>query len=248
MENSQNIIRKSFIGYKKKHVDLYLKSSLEEENKKISEIKDKINEILKLNEELSIEVENIKLDREINGKTEDYKDFLMKRLENIQEFMNTHGQKEIKYLKEDVKNKEVAIEKEIQQLNRFFKNIQNNLDILIKTVVIKHEGEIEEGKESSFRVIPYKARSTNRKMLQNDNEPEKMLLAQNDIIRDFNDVDEIRDKLILGKLAGEDLITEEGKKIILKDSIITEELLQRAEDAGKLSELIIKMATPEDEK
>ncbi|HOV79226.1 MAG TPA: hypothetical protein PK728_03905 [Bacillota bacterium] len=54
----------------------------------------------------------------------------------------------------------------------------------------------------------------------------------------------IRHKYVVGKLAGEDLLDGSGKVIILKNELITPEVVERAEAEGKLPELIINMVIP----
>jgi hypothetical protein len=54
-----------------------------------------------------------------------------------------------------------------------------------------------------------------------------------------------RRKFMLGKWVGEDLLDEQGGVMIPKNTVITEEVIHRAEQAGKLAELIISMKLPE---
>lgn len=54
----------------------------------------------------------------------------------------------------------------------------------------------------------------------------------------------IRHKYVVGKLAGEDLLDSGGKVIILKNELITPEVVEKAEMEGKLPELIINMVIP----
>lgn len=56
------------------------------------------------------------------------------------------------------------------------------------------------------------------------------------------DINRIRNKYLIGKLAGEDLVDSKGNIIVSKDSIITEEIIIRAEKEGKLPKLIVNMA------
>jgi hypothetical protein len=55
------------------------------------------------------------------------------------------------------------------------------------------------------------------------------------------DVDQIRSKYLIGKIAGKDLIDSTGNMIIAKNSIITEETISKAGREGKLPELIVNM-------
>ena len=58
------------------------------------------------------------------------------------------------------------------------------------------------------------------------------------------EIEHIRHKYIVGKLAGEDLLDSEGRVIISKNSTITAEVIAKAEMEGKLSELIVNMILP----
>jgi hypothetical protein len=49
---------------------------------------------------------------------------------------------------------------------------------------------------------------------------------------------------IVGKKVGKDLYDKTGTMIAAAGGFITEEIIEKAESAGKLSELIINMAIP----
>ena len=51
----------------------------------------------------------------------------------------------------------------------------------------------------------------------------------------------IRERYIVGKKAGENLLDRYGKAIITKNSIITSEVVRKADEEGKLAELIVHM-------
>ncbi len=53
-----------------------------------------------------------------------------------------------------------------------------------------------------------------------------------------------RFKYIAGKLAGKDLIGNNGEAIITKGATITKEIISKAETEGKLPELIVNMVLP----
>jgi hypothetical protein len=54
----------------------------------------------------------------------------------------------------------------------------------------------------------------------------------------------VRNKYLVGKIAGDDLIARDGSLIISKNSVISAETVKRAEEEGKLAELIINMVLP----
>ncbi|RNC62980.1 MAG: hypothetical protein AWM53_01703 [Candidatus Dichloromethanomonas elyunquensis] len=67
---------------------------------------------------------------------------------------------------------------------------------------------------------------------------EKHNAAQDDLLAE---IDLIRYKYILGKIAGEDLKDNSGAMIIKKGETITSEIVERAQRGNKLSDLIINM-------
>lgn len=58
------------------------------------------------------------------------------------------------------------------------------------------------------------------------------------------DINQVRNKYLVGKVAGEDLLAKNGSVIIAKNGVITAETVRRAEEEGKLAELIINMILP----
>lgn len=58
------------------------------------------------------------------------------------------------------------------------------------------------------------------------------------------EINTIRYKYIVGKIAGENLLGSDGKLIIAKNSVITAEIVDSAEKQGKLPELIVNMNMP----
>ncbi|MCM8710207.1 hypothetical protein M2651_04095 [Clostridium sp. SYSU_GA19001] len=62
------------------------------------------------------------------------------------------------------------------------------------------------------------------------------------IAEDFNN---IRYKYLVGKIAGEDLFDKNNNVIISKNSIITADVVNKAENEGKLAQLIVNMILPD---
>ncbi|MBP1961791.1 hypothetical protein [Paenibacillus aceris] len=54
----------------------------------------------------------------------------------------------------------------------------------------------------------------------------------------------IKQNYIVGKLAGENLIDRQGRLIVAKQAVITEDVIRRAQREGKLAELIVNMTIP----
>jgi hypothetical protein len=66
--------------------------------------------------------------------------------------------------------------------------------------------------------------------------------------RDSNHTDPeiqaLKNRYIVGKLSGEDILDRQGKVIVAKNSVITEAAMLLAEREGKLVELILNMIIP----
>ena len=62
-----------------------------------------------------------------------------------------------------------------------------------------------------------------------------------------NRIENIRLKYLVGKIVGEDLMDNKGIVIVSKNVMITEEVINIADEQGKLSELILNMIFPEAE-
>lgn len=58
------------------------------------------------------------------------------------------------------------------------------------------------------------------------------------------EINSVRHKYVVGKLAGEDLLDNSGEVIIHKNELITPEIMESAEQEGKLAELIVNMVIP----
>ena len=54
----------------------------------------------------------------------------------------------------------------------------------------------------------------------------------------------IRNRYIVGKIAGEDLHDADGRLIVAKSGLITAEIVDLAEKAGRLPDLIVNMKIP----
>jgi hypothetical protein len=60
--------------------------------------------------------------------------------------------------------------------------------------------------------------------------------------KDFNN---LRYKYLIGNIAGEDLFDKNNNLIISRNSVINSEVVAKAENAGKLAELIVNMILPD---
>lgn len=60
-----------------------------------------------------------------------------------------------------------------------------------------------------------------------------------------NEINNLRNKYLIGKMAGADILDKNGQTLISKNTLITEEIVDKVESEGKLAELIVNMTIPE---
>lgn len=63
-------------------------------------------------------------------------------------------------------------------------------------------------------------------------------------IEESTEIEKIKRNYIVGKLAGDHLLDSRGRLIIAKDAVIQEDTIKRAQQEGKLAELIVNMVLP----
>jgi DivIVA domain-containing protein len=220
----------SFRGYDKAQVDRYIRKLYEDGESILAEAKRKADEIASKNESMRQEIEELTADQESLRRSEEFSAFLEDRLERTRGIMKADAEDEVRTIESASLEKIETLEAEIADLKQYFKKVQENFNILLHTVIEPSPvNAITE--KNGFKVIQYDRRSSHhRKMLQNGNEPEKPKYSVG--------------THIIGKKVGKDLADKAGSLIASKDEFITEDIIERAENAGKLSELIINMAIP----
>ncbi|MHC1719622.1 MAG: hypothetical protein AB9844_02835 [Clostridiaceae bacterium] len=225
MSSDGNVFQSNFRGYDKTEVVEHLKKLYGEGEKTIAELNRKIDDISYKNDRIKKEIEKIKQENSTVGRSKDFLDFLEFRLKNIQEFMNADAENEMKTIESASLDKDRSLDEEINDLKKYFGKIQDNFNILIKTVLEPRPVSENNG----FKVIQYTGKIERKKMLENDNTDTPKVTI---------------DTHIIGKSSGKDIKDRSGDLIVAKGEIITEEIIEKADDAGKLSELIINMAIP----
>jgi len=225
MSSDGNIFQSSFRGYDKTEVVEHLKKLYGEGERTIAELNRKIEDISYKNNKIKEEIERIKQENSTLGRSSEFLDFLESRLKNVRESMDADAQNEIRTIESAFLDKEKALDEDIVDLKKYFGKIQDNFNILIKTVLEPRPVSEKNG----FKVIQYTGKIERKKMLENDNtETPKVTI----------------DTHIIGKTSGKDIKTRSGDLIVAKGDKITEEIIEKADNAGKLSELIINMAIP----
>ncbi|MDP4084994.1 MAG: hypothetical protein Q8934_10325 [Bacillota bacterium] len=88
--------------------------------------------------------------------------------------------------------------------------------------------------------------SSGKQENQSNNENTNVLTEQQIVKSQLDDelveqIDSIKSQYIVGKMAGVDLLDLDGHLIVSKSSFITQEIVEKANQAGKLAELIVNM-------
>ncbi len=111
---------------------------------------------------------------------------------------------------------------------------------VINEVATTHEESI---KAPQYQAPPSPAVSTAKTLAENvrTDAPDDSFGRSPAISAEINN---IRHKYIVGKIAGESLIANDGSVIIAQNQIITAEIVARAEAEGRLPELIVNMILP----
>jgi DivIVA domain-containing protein len=229
MAPESNIFQTSFRGYDKAQVDSYIRKLMDEGENALEEIDRKADDIASKNESMRQEILELEAEQASQVRSKEFAEFLEERLERARGIMKADAEDEIKVIESASLEKIETLEAEIVDLKDYFKKVQENFNILLHTVIEPSPvNAITE--KNGFKVIQYDRRSSHKKMLHNGNSPEKPKYSVG--------------THILGKIVGRDLVDKAGSLIASKGEVISEEIVEKAENAGKLSELIINMAIP----
>jgi hypothetical protein len=228
MAEESNIFQTTFRGYDKAAVERHFRKLSEDGESFIAEISRKTEEILLKNESIRQDIARLVLEQEEQRSSEEFKDFLQGRLDRVRLMMSTDAEDEIRTIESASLNKLETLDAEIEDLKNYFRKVRENFNILLNTVIEpSHVNAITE--RNGFKVIQYDRRSGQKKMLQNGNaSTPKITLGTH----------------IVGKKVGKDLYDKTETMIAAVGDVITDEIIEKASSAGKLSELIINMAIP----
>lgn len=192
----------------------------------------------------------------------------IKGLEEISKAKLVEYDKEIERLSGEIKDKQEQLNflirrasKQKQAKSISHEDSRKNREIPVKNTAEKHEGYRRTGGASFWdddlgEETSLSREDASRDMVSNgggkgkfnegyDREevrmPARELAGSPALSADIN---QVRNKYLVGKVAGEDLMAKDGSVIITKGSIISVETVMRAEEEGKLAELIINMVLP----
>lgn len=168
--------------------------------------------------------------------------------------MDTLPAEEIKLsqlLEEHELNEEIAATQERAVLEEEVSNNKQDINInemdkqksgqgqLFNESLSEKQGSVEDNDDKKTAGLP--GAGENRQVLEQKDNPQENQQKSPAIAEEIKN---IRYKYIVGKIAGEDLVADDDSIIIAKKELITEATIEKAENAGKLAELIVNMQLP----
>jgi hypothetical protein len=254
-EQSYNFGTKLF-GWDKQEVNNYVVKTGIDNEKKLEQIKGQIESLEKKNEELILEISNLKHDINFKMKSDDFMNFARSKFEKWMSLVNEVAQEEADQIAATAEKQEKVYDIKIEEFNNIIKNTQEELNSLLKNLLQKNENlsenlkEFIEKKEShegdEDLILPNGINYDNLQESKLKNNP--VDFKKNDTANSINierDKRDIRSKYLFGKLVGEDILDSNNNIIIPKSTIITSEIIEKTEKEGKLSDLIINMIIPD---
>lgn len=252
-DNSLNIISSNLTLEKDLEIDEINKFDINTSNEEISEVNEEIEEVNQEDSDLTREINEDTLDLIKENSNENIDNLI-----NDEIYFDHLNDEEINVTFEE---KNALIEN--QQLNdgiteKDFWGEEFN-DSLLETSIVEKgygnevidelnnienlniESDYTKDEEKTETVIK-DVKTIDKKEENDDLSTEKKGQASNAI---DGEIQNIRRKYIVGKIAGDDLLDRNGNLIIKKNDIITIETVQLAEREGKLANLIVDMKLPE---
>jgi hypothetical protein len=337
MTNASKRISTSLFGYDKNQVKEYIEELHIVHDKRIEEVRNRVNLVKSENEKLAQEMEKLTEELHTQLKPDEFMEFALGRFHEWKDLVGETARDEAQEINIIMENQRKAFEKKIQEVDDDINVMQNQLDILLKNVLIKNENlsenvkmfigdklyseyntcsaynqnkevanlnsdnsvddttyekeistekiksniseviegeaiieprgfwgdEIEELSEDSAGYSNFESNnSVNDNKINMDNRPvaQDILPEEDKVVKDkeqvesmkrseskaiASEINQIRSKYLVGKIAGEDLYDRNNKIIIYKNSVITSEVIEMAEREGKLADLIVNMYLPE---
>lgn len=141
--------------------------------------------------------------------------------------------------KVSIEIEEPILKKELQNESKYGVKLLKEEEIrsVFNEEIKENETNLLEGTEfleSSIRKFQEEIRN-------NKDQVEKMEI--NKVVS--NEISNLRNKYLIGKMAGADILDKNGQTLVSKNTLITAETVDRVESEGKLAELIVNMTIPE---
>lgn len=170
---------------------------------------------------------------------------------NLQPSLTDTIEKELSPLQ----NQELLQAETVEEAGSFWGNIESDgVDTQNDALLLSDDLFISIDKEFNQNTMKNVSSSQN-KQFEKDTTTESIDTKQmnESVVKEegFNDlieqIDSIKSQYIVGKVAGSDLFDNQGTLIIANSSLITREVVEKANRAGKLAELIVNMKIAESE-
>lgn len=170
---------------------------------------------------------------------------------NLQPSLTDTIEKELSPLQ----NQELLQAETVEEADSFWGNIESDgVDTQNDALLLSDDLFISIDKEFNQNTMKNVSSSQN-KQFEKDTTTESIDTKQmnESVVKEegFNDlieqIDSIKSQYIVGKVAGSDLFDNQGTLIIANSSLITREVVEKANRAGKLAELIVNMKIAESE-
>lgn len=252
MGNSKDKFKIGLFGFNKKQVDDHIKNITLIHKEKIEELKYKLLSINDENQKFSEEIKALKEEMKMNMKSEKLMKFALKKAEELVPLIHKTSNDEISKITLLGEKREAIFNEKIKEYNNIIKSTQEQLNFLLKKelekseslsqnvkkfIKNKYQSDSISGSELSISIEPSEIEYSDSQHTDETINPKGEDLPEN-LEEDAN---LIRNKYLIGKISGEDLIDNKGNIIVSKDSIITEAIINKAEKEQKLAELIVNM-------
>lgn len=139
MSKVRKKIAVQLLGLKKSEVDTHIQNLMDINNRRLSEIKEKI-QILKVeNEKLSKELNDLTEEMSAQKKSQKIINFGLKKSEQIALLINKVAKEEEESLSSEWKKRECEIDSEIDEYNTIITNTKENIEKLLQNIMISNE-------------------------------------------------------------------------------------------------------------
>jgi hypothetical protein len=225
-------------GINKKSVDLFLNNHHRLQENELQGLRDKVERARSKDELLNAELKELR-ERQRQSRTKDLLEHkILKPEEALMKTpsINDSGKPNLKLITLPSKENETIVHDKHQTSSGFWGDANYYLD--------------EEN-------IDFESNQTSH--LKNDNEPFQEIAVGKDSMdnpqpyedteypeeQENTEIEKIKRNYIVGKLAGADIIDSQGRIILTKHFLITDNMIRRVQREGKLVELIVNMVMPE---
>lgn len=139
MSKVRKRIATQLLGLKKSEVDAHIQNLMDVNNRRLSEIKEKIQGLKLENEKLSKELNNLTEEMSVKKRSEKIINFGLKKSEQIALLINKVAKEEEENLSCEWKKREYQIDNEIDEYNTIINNTKENIEKLLQNIMISND-------------------------------------------------------------------------------------------------------------